>query len=73
MLSSNNFVVTFSNSNTMQCNFSAENTYEVKGRLAKMLLNGYKKEARPVLEYKDNVTITVGISLYLIKNLVSHP
>lgn len=64
----NNFVVTFYSNAS---NFSAESRYEAKSRLEKMLLDGYKKEARSVLEYQDNVTITVGISLYLIKNLVN--
>ena len=48
----------------------AESTFDAKVRLEKILLKNYTKEARPVRDVRDNVTITVGISLYLIRNMV---
>ncbi|XP_028411582.1 neuronal acetylcholine receptor subunit alpha-10-like [Dendronephthya gigantea] len=51
------------------CLAFAERTFDAKVRLAKMLLKDYSKEARPVLDVRDNVSVTVGISLYLIRNM----
>lgn len=48
----------------------AESRYKAELRLEEMLLKGYRNEIRPVLHHKDNVTITVGISLNNIKNMV---
>ena len=50
--------------------FSAENSYEAKVRLENGLLENYHKAIRPVLKHEDNVTITVGISLNNIKEMV---
>ncbi|CAB4014495.1 neuronal acetylcholine receptor subunit alpha-10-like, partial [Paramuricea clavata] len=46
-----------------------ESTFDAKVRLERMLLKDYTKEVRPVLDVRDNVTVTVGISLYLIRNM----
>ena len=53
----------------VQHHTAAESTFDAKVRLEKILLKNYTKEARPVRNVRDNVTITVGISLYLIRNM----
>jgi hypothetical protein len=58
----------FPNSNVYL--FLVESTFDAKVRLERMLLKDYTKEVRPVLDVRDNVTVTVGISLYLIRNMV---
>ena len=58
----------FPNSNVYL--FLVESTFDAKVRLERMLLKDYTKEVRPVLGVRDNVTVTVGISLYLIRNMV---
>ena len=54
----------------LQHHTAAESTFDAKVRLEKILLKNYTREARPVRDVRDNVTITVGISLYLIRNMV---
>ena len=60
--------VMFSELNSL---ISAESSYEAQSRLEAVLLKNYSNSIRPVLSYKDNVTVTVGISLSRIQDLVS--
>ena len=47
----------------------AESSYEAQSRLEAVLLTNYSNSIRPVLSFKDNVTVTVGISLSRIQDM----
>ena len=55
------------------CFVAAESSYEAQSRLEAILLKNYSREIRPVLDYDDNVTVMVGISLSRIQEMVRHP
>ena len=49
----------------------AENVYEAQRRLETVLFENYFKKVRPVVHHSDNVTVTVGLSLSRIQDMVS--
>lgn len=49
----------------------AENVYEAQRRLETVLFENYYKKVRPVVHHSDNVTVTVGLSLSRIQDMVS--
>ncbi|XP_046847519.1 neuronal acetylcholine receptor subunit alpha-10-like isoform X1 [Xenia sp. Carnegie-2017] len=46
-----------------------ESPFVANVRLLNMLLKDYNNSTRPVLNVRDNVTVTIGISLYQIENM----
>ena len=50
--------------------FQAESSYKAQSRLEGILLKNYSKETRPVLNHTHNVTVTIGISLSRIHDMV---